>query len=295
MSTQRYISTSFWDDEWIQTLDPSEKLLYLYLMTNPLTNIAGAYKITVRRMVFDTGFNAETISRLLGKFEKAKKAYHHQEYMILPSWPKHQKWEKKATIKIGIDSELKSIPEGIKEYMVSIGYRYPIEGYPYDPSYSDLDLHSDLDIDLHTDIDIDAPSAEEPLCVPVPVNPLQNDGTSRIEKARAVWNETKAGPPCRITPATMGYENLSACKLPLPVYSDDEIADSIRNYAGIVASPEHEVRSPYLSFVGFMKGGVEKFVTSADPWKLYKRQRGNSFRDQEERAREEAIAMLRGE
>lgn len=26
-SKQRYISTSFWDDPWVQTLDPSEKFL----------------------------------------------------------------------------------------------------------------------------------------------------------------------------------------------------------------------------------------------------------------------------
>jgi len=47
MSTQRYISTSFWDDPWITSLDPSEKLLYLYLMTNTSTNISGVYKLSV--------------------------------------------------------------------------------------------------------------------------------------------------------------------------------------------------------------------------------------------------------
>ena len=67
MSTQRYISTSFWDDEWIQTLDPSEKLLYLYFMTNPLTNIAGVYKVTERRVSFDTGFNISTIQHIMSK------------------------------------------------------------------------------------------------------------------------------------------------------------------------------------------------------------------------------------
>jgi hypothetical protein len=148
MATQRYISTSFWDDEWIQTLDPSEKLLYLYLMTNPLTNIAGVYKLTIRRIVFDTGFNADTVSHILRKFQEAKKAFHYNEYIILPSWPKHQKWEAKATIKTGIDIELGKLSEDTKKYMVSIGYRYPIEGYPYSPSYSDIDinLHSDIDI-----------------------------------------------------------------------------------------------------------------------------------------------------
>jgi len=143
MATQRYISTSFWDDEWIQTLDPSEKLLYLYLMTNPLTNIAGVYKITVRRMCFDTGFNADTVGHILGKFEKAGKAYIYDEYIVLPSWPQHQKAEDRSKIKKGIDAIIQSLPADIVKYMVSIGYRYHIEGYPYPSNYSDID--SDID------------------------------------------------------------------------------------------------------------------------------------------------------
>jgi len=134
MATQRYISTSFWDDEWIQTLDPSEKLLYLYLLTNPLTNIAGVYKITMRRICFDTGFNADTVGHILAKFEKAGKAYLHNGYMILPSWPQHQKAETRQKIKDGIDAIIKSLPNEIVTYMVSIGYRYHIIGYPYLPN-----------------------------------------------------------------------------------------------------------------------------------------------------------------
>lgn len=153
MATQRYISTSFWDDEWIQTLDPSEKLLYLYLMTNPLTTISGAYKIALRRMVFDTGFNEETVKRILAKFQKAGKAYHYEEYMILPSWPNHQKWETKDTIKKGIEADLAKIPENVKSYMVYIGYAYPMPTVQVPPElfYSDIDLHSDIDTDLHSD------------------------------------------------------------------------------------------------------------------------------------------------
>ena len=39
----RYIKTKFWDDSYIIELNPHEKLLFLYLITNPLTNIAGVY------------------------------------------------------------------------------------------------------------------------------------------------------------------------------------------------------------------------------------------------------------
>lgn len=164
MATQRYISTSFWDDEWIQTLDPSEKLLYLYYMTNPLTNIAGVYKITPRRISFDTGFNTETINYIMQKFEKAGKVYRFGEYIIIPTWPKHQKWEQKSAIYSGIIAVLKTLDEEVLHQLYIKNYSFDLSkvGYtpqdppmnpprsPHEPSYSDLD--SDSDIDTDTDL-----------------------------------------------------------------------------------------------------------------------------------------------
>lgn len=150
MATQRYVSTSFWDDEWIQSLDPSEKLLYLYLMTNPLTNIAGVYKITDRRISFDTGFNLDTIGHIFSKFEKSRKVYRKGEYVVLPSWPKHQKWEKSEKVKEGIVRILKELEPEIIEFLKQIGYRYPIDTlsipniYPSNYSYSYSDFNSNL-------------------------------------------------------------------------------------------------------------------------------------------------------
>jgi len=152
MATQRYISTSFWDDEWIQTLDPSEKLLYLYLMTNPLTNIAGVYKITDRRIGFDTGFNLDTIRHIFSKFEKVGKAFRKGEYIIIPSWPNHQMWEKSKKIKTGIETILLNLDPELIGFLVAIRYRYPIDTlsieYVYPSNYLDLDLDLDLDSDL---------------------------------------------------------------------------------------------------------------------------------------------------
>lgn len=120
----RYIATSFWDDEWVQKLDPSEKLLYLYFLTNPLTNIAGIYKITIRRMCFDTGFNTDTIEHILDKFEKAGKAYFFNGWLVLPNWPKHQKIGKNDNNRKGIDTILKELPEEIFQFIIRCGYTY---------------------------------------------------------------------------------------------------------------------------------------------------------------------------
>jgi len=51
MAKQRYISTSIWDDDWfVEQLNVPEKLFYFYLLTNEHTNIAGIYKISIRKI-----------------------------------------------------------------------------------------------------------------------------------------------------------------------------------------------------------------------------------------------------
>ena len=152
MATQRYISTSFWDDDWIQTLDPSEKLLYLYFMTCPLTNIAGVYKITPRRVSFDTGFTLDTINHIMQKFEKAGKAYRKDEYVILPNWPKHQHWQEREGIKKGIDAVLKSLPDDILAFLIEVGYQYKgVEGglkggsTHQEPHYLESDIDNEFE------------------------------------------------------------------------------------------------------------------------------------------------------
>jgi hypothetical protein len=127
LATQRYISTSFWDDAWIQELDPSEKLLYLYLMTNPLTNIAGVYKITVRRIVFDTGFNKDTVERILERFENDKKVFLYNEFVIIPTWPKHQRWDQRTKIRDGIISVLQDVPKEVINFANEIGYDFDLK------------------------------------------------------------------------------------------------------------------------------------------------------------------------
>lgn len=122
----RYIDTSFWDDEWITELDPSEKLLYIYLLTNPLTNISGIYKLTRRRICFDTGFNETTVNCIFQKFETAKKVFRCGEYVILKSWCKHQAWERSGNVKQGIINCLEEVPTDVLVYAYQNGFKFDL-------------------------------------------------------------------------------------------------------------------------------------------------------------------------
>ena len=166
MGGQRYIDVSFYDDAWVQELDPSEKFMYMYLLTNPLTNIAGVYKITPRRMSFDTGFNVDTIKHILHKFEAAGKVYTKGEYIIMKNWCKHQKIEsangKVSNTKVGIDRVLSELSDEILVFLVQIGFCYEYleeimkqkglegayKGLGRGSNYLDLDSNLDSNLDL---------------------------------------------------------------------------------------------------------------------------------------------------
>lgn len=65
----RKIHDSFWTDPDIEELTPEQRYFYLYLLTNPACNQIGLFEFSIRRAVFETGYNRETIEKLLAHFE----------------------------------------------------------------------------------------------------------------------------------------------------------------------------------------------------------------------------------
>ena len=76
MAKFRTVNTRFWSDGYIEGLDPSEKLLYLYLLTNPNTDICGIYELSLRDMAFHTGFDKDMLMKILGRFQYDEKVYY---------------------------------------------------------------------------------------------------------------------------------------------------------------------------------------------------------------------------
>lgn len=111
----RYIDTSFWDDAYIMKCDPSEKLLFMYLLTNPLTNICGVYQIELRRITFDTGFEQATVLHILSRFERDDKCVYRDGWLAMKNWIKHQTTSPK--VERGIELQLQSVPENLAGYV----------------------------------------------------------------------------------------------------------------------------------------------------------------------------------
>jgi hypothetical protein len=171
---QRYISTSFWDDQFIQTCSRDQKLFYLYMLTNPLTNIAGVYQISDRRICFDTGFTEKELTALWDFFSGEGKIFRKDGWIVLPTWPRHQKWKQRSLIKTGIENELRTVPISVLCDLQAMGYQYPIDTilkdidttskdirpYGYESNYLDRDREGDQDSELDPNPDRDTEGKE---------------------------------------------------------------------------------------------------------------------------------------
>jgi uncharacterized protein YfaT (DUF1175 family) len=68
MAKYRQIHTTFWNDPLILDLTPEQKYFYIYLLTNPNVKQCGIYEISVRQITYHTGYNKETVEKLLELF-----------------------------------------------------------------------------------------------------------------------------------------------------------------------------------------------------------------------------------
>ena len=73
MGIKRVVDTDLWTDEKVEQFTPEEKFFWVYLLTNPYTKQLGIYHITMKQMGFQLGYDNETISKLLDRFENEYK------------------------------------------------------------------------------------------------------------------------------------------------------------------------------------------------------------------------------
>jgi len=121
MAKQRYINTFFWDDPYIEDLCPHGKLLFIYLISTPLTNIAGSFEITVKKMSDHTGLGREEIGELLARFEADGKFIYRRPWMLAVNAIDHQNTNN-SQIRTGIESIIAASPDWVKDAVKDKSY-----------------------------------------------------------------------------------------------------------------------------------------------------------------------------
>ena len=112
MSKLRSVNTHFWNDNFIIDLDPIEKLLFLYLLTNDATNMLGIYELNIRRIAFDTGIDKDMVRKIFERFQKAGKATYKDGYVILHNFTRHQSYNE--NMKKSAIASFNDLPESVR-------------------------------------------------------------------------------------------------------------------------------------------------------------------------------------
>lgn len=119
----RSVHLSFWtDNKIVDDFTPEDKYFYLYLFTNPQTNLCGCYEVSISTMANQLGYNKDSVERLLDRFEN----FHHvlkyskatKEVLVL-NWYKYN-WTKSESLLKGVCRQSENIknPE-FKTYILS--------------------------------------------------------------------------------------------------------------------------------------------------------------------------------
>ena len=114
MAIYRTIQMSFWTDtKVVDSFSPEDKYFYLYLMTNPHTNLAGCYEVSLKQISDETGYAKETVEKLIDRMEETHKVIRYskttKEILIL-NWSKYN-WTKSSDFQKPLLKEIDAVKD----------------------------------------------------------------------------------------------------------------------------------------------------------------------------------------
>lgn len=124
MAIYRTVQLTFWtDSKMVDDFTPEDKYFYLYLMTNPHTNLCGCYEISLNTASIETGYNKETVIHLLNRMNAVHNVIRYspetREVLIL-NWHKYN-WTKSADFHKPLRKEIEAVKnDSFREYLQKI-------------------------------------------------------------------------------------------------------------------------------------------------------------------------------
>lgn len=124
----RIIYTKFYQDSYILSLAPTERFLFLYLISNSHIGLSEYYEASKIIISFETGLNNSQIESTMDKFQKDKKFSFCGDWIKIINYQKYNNYVGSKN-EIARENEVSLINVDIKEKLdrVSIGYPYPMD------------------------------------------------------------------------------------------------------------------------------------------------------------------------
>lgn len=135
MATYRQVHIKYWQDPFVENLQPLQRYFYLYLMTNSKTTQCGCYEISSKLIEYETGLNQEQINSFIELLEKNNKIKFNKDTneFLLVNWLRHNSFAS-PKVKDCIRKELKNIKNQVFiDYINNIiNYKTPIDSLSID-------------------------------------------------------------------------------------------------------------------------------------------------------------------
>lgn len=146
MAKERLINTRFWQDGWVRRLNPLDRYLYLYFLTNEYTNISGIYELPLSTISYGCGIDERDLEKtMLPRLQP--KIFYKNGWVIIINFLKHQRM-KSIKIERGVVLALKNVPKPIFNFAKSKGYGYDMDMISSHIIYPNLNSNPNYNINI---------------------------------------------------------------------------------------------------------------------------------------------------
>lgn len=209
----RYIDTHFWNDTYISELDCTEKLLFIYFLTNAHTNIAGIYEVPEKVIAVETGLDVSMIKKVMARL--APKIRYISGFVVIQKFVVHQEIKSDLTSK-GVYNILKELNQDFVMELINKGfYILPDEltkgvckGYARCSNYSNLDL--DLDSNSKPGTGLQAGPKKSPVFNPLGAEILDSFSKLIDAKNKNFYGNKTQRLACDFLIETYGFDEVMA-------------------------------------------------------------------------------------
>lgn len=124
MALYRNIHLSFWQDTKVtDDFTPEDRYFYLYLLTNPHTNLCGCYEISIKQMANEMGYDVKKVIKLIERFSSIHNLIRYSKTgreLLIFHWSKYN-WTSSEKFRKPLLQEIQNVKtEGFREYLLKL-------------------------------------------------------------------------------------------------------------------------------------------------------------------------------
>ena len=124
MARYRTIQMDFWTDRAIiDDFTPEDRYFYLYLLTNPHTNLAGCYEFSFKQAAVELGYDMTSVMPLIKRFEGTHDILRYSEAtkeVLLINWHRYN-WTSSEKFRAHLKQQIEQVKDlNFKDYLLAL-------------------------------------------------------------------------------------------------------------------------------------------------------------------------------